>query len=118
MKRVGIGIGIENDHGSRRVGGRLECLEIAQVEPLVAERRAEAQAGKMIRHLVFLFGGDVARQDSNEPEISQSSPDDLKPLRIVTFFGERDEARGSKVCASFARRATMVVDPRTSVRVA
>jgi hypothetical protein len=72
----------------------------------------------MIRHLVFLFGGDVARQDSNEPEISQPSPDDLKPVWIVTFFGERDEARGSKFCAAFAERATMVSDPTTSIRVA
>jgi len=42
MKRVSIWICIEDDHGSRPVGGRLERVEIAQVESLVAERRAEA----------------------------------------------------------------------------
>jgi hypothetical protein len=30
--------------------GRLERVEIAQVESLIAERRAEASAGKVVRH--------------------------------------------------------------------
>ena len=50
MERVGIWICVEDDHGSRRVGGRLKRIEIAQVESLVAERWTEAESSKMIRH--------------------------------------------------------------------
>src|SRR4029450_100630 len=46
MERVSIWICIEDDHGSRRVGGRLERVEIAQVESLVAERGGEALGGE------------------------------------------------------------------------
>jgi hypothetical protein len=42
MERIGIRIRIEYDHGPRTIGGRLERIEIAEVESLVAERRAEA----------------------------------------------------------------------------
>src|SRR5208337_428998 len=54
MERVGIRIGVEDEHGPCRIGGRLEGVEVAEVEPLVAERRAEAEAGKMIGHLSLL----------------------------------------------------------------
>src|SRR6478736_8259598 len=50
MQRVGGRICIEDDHGSRRIRGRQECVEVAEVESLVAERRAETEAGEMIRH--------------------------------------------------------------------
>src|SRR5262249_32548906 len=58
MERVSIWICIEDDHGSRRVGGRQECVEIAQVESLVAKRRPEAQAGKVVRHCLLLLSGN------------------------------------------------------------
>src|SRR5262245_12975989 len=54
MERVGIWICVEDDHDSGRVGGRLERVEIAQVESLVAERRTEAKSSKMIRHFSLL----------------------------------------------------------------
>src|SRR5262249_47033076 len=50
MERVSIWIRVQDDHGSRRVGGGLERVEIAKVESLVAERRTEAESSKMIRH--------------------------------------------------------------------
>ena len=61
MERLSIWICVEDDHGSRRVGGRLERVEIAQVESLVAERRTEAESSKMIRHffLPFVRGGAI-----------------------------------------------------------
>ena len=40
MERVGIGVGIEDDGRPCRVCRRLEDIEIAEVEPLVPERRA------------------------------------------------------------------------------
>jgi hypothetical protein len=55
MERVSIWICVEDDHGSRLVGGRLERVEIAQVESLVAERRTEAESSKMIRHFFLPF---------------------------------------------------------------
>src|SRR5262249_33178326 len=55
MERVGIRIGVEDDHGSRRIRVRLERIQIAQVESLVAERRTEAQSGEMIRHSFASF---------------------------------------------------------------
>ena len=55
MERVSIWICVEDDHGSRRVGGRLERVEIAQVEFLVAERRTEAKSSKIIRHCILPF---------------------------------------------------------------
>jgi hypothetical protein len=50
MERVGLGIGIEDDHGPRRIRGGQERVEVAEVESLVAERRAETESGKMVRH--------------------------------------------------------------------
>src|SRR5207245_1268480 len=55
MERVSIWVCVEDDHGSRRVGGRLERVEIAQIESLVAERRTEAESSKMIRHFLLPF---------------------------------------------------------------
>ena len=64
MQRVRIGICIENDRGPAAVGGRLERVQVAEVEPLIAQRRAEAQSGEMVRHgrLLsedFRFGGSL-----------------------------------------------------------
>src|SRR6478736_8752690 len=50
MQRVGLGIGIEDDHGPRGIRGRLERIEVAEVESLVAERRSETESGEMVRH--------------------------------------------------------------------
>src|SRR5262249_57382409 len=74
MERVSIWICIEEDHGSRRVGGRQECVKIAQVESLVAKRRPEAQAGKVVRHCLLLLSGscrsvwfDICQMDGAYP---------------------------------------------------
>src|SRR5262249_8460545 len=48
MKRVRIGICVEDDHGSVLVGGRLECVQVAEVEPLIAQRRAETESSEMV----------------------------------------------------------------------
>jgi len=48
MKCVRIWISIEDDHGSVLVGGRLERVQVAKVEPLIAERRAEAESSEMV----------------------------------------------------------------------
>src|ERR1700687_5215500 len=52
MERVGSRICVEDDHGPRRVRRRLERVEVAEVESLVAERRTEIEAGKMVRHFL------------------------------------------------------------------
>ncbi len=36
-----------------RAGGRLERVEVAKVESLVPERRAEIESGEMIRHFLL-----------------------------------------------------------------
>jgi hypothetical protein len=48
MQRVGVGVGVEDQHRARRVGRRLERVQIAEVQALVAQRRAEAEAREMI----------------------------------------------------------------------
>src|SRR5213080_1750468 len=55
MKRVRIGICIEDDHGSVLVSGRLECVEVAEVESLIAQRGAETQSSEMVRHWPLLL---------------------------------------------------------------
>ena len=55
MERVGVRIRIEDDYGPRRVGGRLERVEVAEIESLVPERRAEAESGEMVRHFLSSF---------------------------------------------------------------
>src|SRR5262245_2961797 len=55
MKRVGIGICIEDDDGSVLVGGRLECVQVAEIEPLIAQRRAETESSEMVRHGLLLL---------------------------------------------------------------
>jgi len=52
MERVGRRIRIEDQHGPRRVGGRLERIEVAEIESLVAEGRAEVESSKMVRHFL------------------------------------------------------------------
>src|SRR5262247_1558788 len=48
MKCVRVGICIEDDHGSALVSGRLECVQVTEVESLIAERRAETESGEMV----------------------------------------------------------------------
>ena len=48
MKCVRIGICIEDDHGSVLVSGRLECVQVAEVESLIAQRRAETESSEMV----------------------------------------------------------------------
>src|SRR5205809_3954040 len=55
MKRVRIGICIEDDHGSVLVSGRLECVEVAKIESLIAQRGAETQSSEMVRHWPLLL---------------------------------------------------------------
>ena len=50
MQRVGLRVGVEDEYGPRRVRGRLEGIEIAEVESLVSQRRSEAEAGEMVGH--------------------------------------------------------------------
>jgi hypothetical protein len=48
MEFVRIGICIEDDDGSIRVSGRLECVQIAEVEALIAHRRSETELSEMV----------------------------------------------------------------------
>src|SRR5262249_319963 len=48
MKCVRVGICIEDDHGSALVSGRLECVQVTEVESLLAGRRAEPESGEMV----------------------------------------------------------------------
>src|SRR5262249_20675295 len=48
MKRIRIGICIEDDRSSVLVGARLEGIKVAQVEPLIAQRRAETESSEMV----------------------------------------------------------------------
>ena len=48
MECVRIGICIEDDHGSILVSGRLECVQIAEVESLIAQRRAKTESSEMV----------------------------------------------------------------------
>jgi hypothetical protein len=50
MERIGIGVCIEDNHGPCRIRGRLERVEIAKIKPLISKRRAEAEAGEVVRH--------------------------------------------------------------------
>src|SRR4029453_1101988 len=50
METVSRGIGVEDDRGPRRVGRRLEGIEIAEVESLVAQWRGEGEPGGVVRH--------------------------------------------------------------------
>jgi hypothetical protein len=46
--RLGKRVAIEDQHGPRGVGGRLEGEEVGEVESLVPKRRTEPQASKVI----------------------------------------------------------------------
>jgi len=48
MKCVRVWICIEDDHGSVLVSGRLECVQVAEVESLIAKRRAKTESGEMV----------------------------------------------------------------------
>jgi hypothetical protein len=54
MKLIGQWVRVEDDYGPHGVIGRLKRIEIAQVESLIAERRAQTKPRKMVRH-VFSF---------------------------------------------------------------
>src|SRR5215475_2566441 len=47
MKRVRIGICVEDNHGSAVVNWRLESVQVAEVEPLIAQRRTETESSEM-----------------------------------------------------------------------
>src|SRR5262249_30853911 len=48
MKRVRVGICIEDDRSSVGVDGRLEGVQVAEVESLIAQRRAETESGEIV----------------------------------------------------------------------
>src|SRR6516162_8468821 len=48
MKCIRVGICIQDDHGSVLVSGRLECVQVAEVESLIAKRRTETESGEMV----------------------------------------------------------------------
>src|SRR6478752_2314578 len=48
MKCVRVRICIEDDHSSVLVNGRLECIEIAEIESLIAQRRAETESSEVV----------------------------------------------------------------------
>src|SRR5262249_19797371 len=48
MKCIHFGICIEDDHGSVLVSGRLECVQVAEVESLIAKRRTQTESGEMV----------------------------------------------------------------------
>jgi hypothetical protein len=50
MKRVGARVRVEDEDGPRRIGWRLECVQIAKIEPLVTQGRPQAEAGEVVRH--------------------------------------------------------------------
>jgi hypothetical protein len=47
-------VGVENQHGARRVGRRLEGEEIGEVEARIFGGWSEPKAGEVIRHAVLL----------------------------------------------------------------
>jgi len=51
VQRVGVWIGVEDQHGPLAVGRRLERVQIAQVKALIAKRRSETQTGEMVGHV-------------------------------------------------------------------
>jgi hypothetical protein len=51
MESVRLGIRIENDHGSGRIGGGLKGVEVTEVESEVTKWRAKAEPSEMIRHV-------------------------------------------------------------------
>src|SRR6478609_8293471 len=48
MKCVRVRICIEDEHSSVLVNGRLECIEIAEIESLIAQRRAETESSEVV----------------------------------------------------------------------
>src|ERR1700730_4140392 len=50
MKCVRTGVCIEDDHGLVLVSGGLECVQVAEVQSLIAQRGAETKSGEMVRH--------------------------------------------------------------------
>ena len=46
-----------DQHRPRRIRGRLECVEVTQIESLVPERRSKVEPSEMVRHLSLL--GDL-----------------------------------------------------------
>src|ERR1700728_2468532 len=50
MERVGVRVRVQDEDGPRRVGWRLERVQITKIEPLIAQWRAQAEAGEVVRH--------------------------------------------------------------------
>ena len=50
VQRVSGRVGVEDQDGAVGIGGRLKRVEVAEVQALIAQRRAEAQAGEVVRH--------------------------------------------------------------------
>ena len=48
MERVRVRVRVEDDGGPVSVAGRLERVEIAKIEPLIAERRPETESSEMV----------------------------------------------------------------------
>jgi len=53
MERVRGRIGVQDQYCPRWIRRRLEGIEVAEVEPLVAERRAKTKSGEMVRHFAL-----------------------------------------------------------------
>jgi hypothetical protein len=48
MKCVRVGIRVEDDRGSVLVNGRLECVQVAEVQSLIAQRWAETESSEVV----------------------------------------------------------------------
>ena len=51
VQRVGVRIGVEDEDRPRGRQAALEGVQVAEIESLVAERRAEAETGEVVRHV-------------------------------------------------------------------
>src|SRR5208337_3545432 len=96
MKRVRVGICVQDDDGPGPVSGRLECVQVTEVESLIAERRAETETGEVVRHCTLLPNGSPAGTGarSNIPSILRENAGRLRPPPPGTFLGEKGTRRG------------------------
>src|SRR5262249_50636817 len=53
MECVSVGIRVQDDNGSAVGPGRLKRVQVAEIKPFIAQRRAETESGEMVRHLPF-----------------------------------------------------------------
>ena len=54
VKCVGVRIRVEDQNRARGIGRRLERIQIAQIESLIAERWAETQTGEVVGHIASI----------------------------------------------------------------